>query len=313
MKTENSILPMPDVSLARRSLLLGALCSVAGLAWAAGTPARGPMTESEALSALAAIEGRSGGRMGLHAIDTASGRALSHRGTERFAMASTFKLLLAAAVLHRQDLAPGVLDQRLPVRQADLITHSPITAKHLPAGFITARAACEATVQVSDNTAANLLLPLVGGPAGLTAFVRERCGDAVTRLDRTEPELNTNLPGDPRDTSTPQAMAVTTQRLLTGQVLSGPSREQLRAWLEGASTGMARLRAGLPKDWRTGDKTGTGANGAANDVAITWPPGRAPIVLAVYLDGSTQKPAVLDGTHAQAAAVVAAFLAGARR
>lgn len=304
---------MPDASLTRRGLLLGALCA-AGTAWAADdAPAHGPMTEAQALSALAAIERRSGGRMGLHAIDTGSGRTLGHRAGERFAMASTFKLLLAAAVLHREDRSPGLLDHRLPVRQADLITHSPVTSRHLAAGFITAREACEATVQVSDNAAANLLLPLVDGPAGLTAFVRERCGDVLTRLDRNEPALNTNLPGDPRDTTTPAAMAATTQRLLTGPVLSAASRDQLRGWLEAASTGMARLRAGLPKDWRTGDKTGTGANGAANDVAITWPPGRAPIVLAVYLDGSTQPAPVLDATHAQAAAVVAARFSGAAR
>ncbi|WP_175545169.1 class A beta-lactamase [Variovorax sp. OV329] len=295
--------------LSRRGLLLTAMCS-ASAAWATDVSARRAGTEAQAAAALAEIERRSGGSLGLHAMDTGSGRTLSHRGEERFAMASTFKLLLAAAVLHRNDQAAGVLDERLPVRKTDLIAHSPITSKHLQAGFITAREACEATVQVSDNAAANLLLPLVGGPEGLTTFVRERCGDGVTRLDRTEPTLNTNLPGDLRDTTTPAAMARTTARLLTGDVLSGPSRTQLKSWLEGASTGMARLRAGLPKDWRTGDKTGTGANGAANDVAVTWAPGRAPIVLAVYLNGSTQPPAVLDATHAQAAAVVAAFFTG---
>ena len=307
--TDHPLLPM---SPGRRGLLLGALAT-AGTAWAADLPVRGPVDEAQAAAALAAIERRSGGRMGLQAIDTGSGRTLGHRAGERFAMASTFKLLLAAAVLHSEDRSPGVLEQRLPVRQADLITHSPVTARHLAAGFITAREACEATVQVSDNAAANLLLPLVDGPAGLTAFVRTRCGDTVTRLDRNEPTLNTNLPGDPRDTTTPQAMARTTQRLLTGEILSATSRDRLRGWLEGASTGMARLRAGLPKDWRTGDKTGTGANGAANDVAITWPTGRAPIVLALYLDGSTQPAAVLDGTHAQAAAVVAAYFSGGGR
>jgi len=261
-------------------------------------------------AALADIERRCGGRLGLHAIDTGSGRTLGHRSDERFAMASTFKLLLAAAVLHRQDQSPGVLDQRLPVRQADLIAHSPITSRHLADGFITARDACEATVQVSDNAAANLLLPLVGGPAGLTSFVRARCGDAITRLDRNEPALNTNLPDDARDTTTPRAMAQTMRQLLAGPVLAPASRDQLIAWLQGATTGMARLRAGLPKDWRTGDKTGTGANGAANDVAITWPPGRAPIVMSVYLSGSTQPSAVLDAAHAHAAAVVAAALGG---
>ncbi|MBS0452238.1 MAG: class A beta-lactamase [Proteobacteria bacterium] len=292
--------------LSRRALLLLGATGRAGLALLpqaafAGTakPAAG------AQAALADIERRSGGRIGLHAIDTASGRTLGWRGNERFAMASTFKLLLAAAVLHQHDRTTGVLDQRLPVRQADLIAHSPVTATHLADGYITARQACEATVQISDNAAANLLFPLVNGPVGLTAFVREQCGDSVTRSDRTEPTLNSNVAGDPRDTTTPAAMAQTMRRLLTGQVLSPASHEQLIDWLVGAKTGMARLRAGLPKDWRTGDKTGTGANGAANDVAITWPPGQAPIVMALYLSGSSQPSAVLDAAHAQAAAVVA--------
>ena len=311
-RTDSPFIRTPSLP-SRRTLLLGSAC--AGLVVLGQDAFAGPTkTGTGAQAALADIEKRSGGRVGVHAIDTASGRALGWRSDERFAMASTFKMLLAAAVLHRHDGAPGgMLDQRLPVRQPDLIAHSPVTATHLADGFITARQACEATVQVSDNAAANLLLPLVSGPAGLTAFLREQCGDAVTRQDRTEPTLNTNLPGDPRDTTTPSAMAQTMRRLLTGQVLSSASREQLIAWLVGATTGMARLRAGLPRDWRTGDKTGTGANGAANDVAITWPPGRAPIVMAVYLSGSGQSSAVLDATHARVAAVVAQALAGAGR
>ena len=313
MSCETPFIGTP-VRLSRRTLLLGSAC--AGLALGQGALAGAAQAQAGAdvQARLADIEKRSGGRLGLHAIDPATGRALGWRSEERFAMASTFKMLLAAAVLHLHERTPaGVLEQRLPVRQSDLIAHSPVTASHLANGFITARQACEATVQVSDNAAANLLLPLVNGPAGLTAFLREHCGDAVTRLDRTEPTLNTNLPGDPRDTTTPAAMAQTMRRLLTGPVLAPASREQLIGWLVGATTGMARLRAGLPKDWRTGDKTGTGANGAANDVAITWPAGRAPIVMAVYLSGSSRPSSVLDATHAQAAGVVAEAFTGARR
>ena len=294
-------------ALTRRALLLGSLCA-GSIAWAQPRAGAGKATGAGAAAALAEIEKRSGGSLGLHAIDTGSGRTVSYKAPQRFAMASTFKLPLAAAVLHRDDQAPGVLDQRLPVRKQDLIVHSPVTETYLAQGFITARQACEATVQVSDNAAANLLLPLVGGPAGLTAFLRERCADNVTRLDRTEPELNTNLPGDLRDTTTPLAMAQTLKALLTGHVLSAPSRQQLIAWLEASNTGLARLRAGLPKNWRTGDKTGTGAKGAVNDVAITWPPGRPPIVLALYLNGSSEPPATLNAAHAHAAAVVASVL-----
>jgi len=314
MKHDLPFPPLPSLHtpLSRRGLfLIGAACTT-GLAWAQDKPSSSAAKHSAntqaTQAALADIERGSGGQMGLHAIDTGSGRQLGYRSDQRFAMASTFKLLLAAAVLHQGDRAPGLLEQRLPVRQPDLIAHSPITSKHLGDGYITAGQACEATLQVSDNAAANLLLPLIGGPAGLTAFLRQHCGDKITRLDRNEPTLNTNLPGDLRDTTTPQAMARTVRALLTGEVLGGDSRAQLNAWLEGATTGFARLRAGLPKDWRTGDKSGTGERGAANVVAITTPPGRAPIVLAVYLSGSSQPGKVLDATHARAAALVASVL-----
>ncbi|HEX6707178.1 MAG TPA: class A beta-lactamase [Albitalea sp.] len=282
----------------RRVLALSA--GLAGASWApahAGTP--------DAAAALAELERRSGGRLGVHATD-GHGRTLGHVDDAPFALCSTFKLLLAAAVLHRHDQAGASLDRRLRLRPADIVAHSPVSAGHVKAGFITVRQACEATVQVSDNAAANLLLPLVGGPAGLTAFLRERCGDAATRLDRAEPALNSNLPDDPRDTTTPRAMARTALALATGPTLAAPSRELLVGWMRTASTGLQRLRAGLPPDWVVGDKTGTGENGAVNDVAVAWPPGRPPIALAVYMSGSRLPRDELNAIHAQVAGLVAA-------
>ena len=110
---------------------------------------------------------------------------------------------------------------------------------------------------------------------------------AVARLDRFETELNEAKPGDPRDTPAPAGMLGTMQRLLVGNALSASSRERLIGWLVGSKTGGRRLRAGMAKDWRVGDKTGGGENGTANDIAIAWPPGRAPILIAVYYTGST--------------------------
>jgi beta-lactamase class A len=164
---------------------------------------------------------------------------------------------------------------------------------------------CNAAVTVSDNTAANLLLNRIGGPEELTAFLRQ-CGDKVTRLDRNEPELNTNLPGDERDTTTPRAMAKTMNTILLGDVLSASNRDQLIQWLRDAKTGLGRLRGGLPSDWIAGDKTGTGVNGAANDVAIAWPPGRKPILIASYLSGSAASPEDLNAAHVAIARSVAA-------
>jgi beta-lactamase class A len=162
---------------------------------------------------------------------------------------------------------------------------------------------------MSDNTAGNLLLASFGGPAGLTAYARS-LGDAVTRLDRIEPDLNEALPGDPRDTTSPVAMLTNLQSLVLGNVLSAVSKERLTGWLVGNKTGDARLRAGLPKDWRVGDKTGSGERGTTNDVGIVWPPGRAPVIIAIYLTGT---PAAAEQRNATLAAVGRAVVAALDR
>lgn len=250
---------------------------------------------------FAEIEQRLGGRLGVAAIDTGSGARLGHRGSERFAMCSTFKTLLAGFVLSRVDRGELSLDKVLPYAASDVLGYAPVAKARLAEGALSVEIACAAIVEVSDNTAANLLLRETGGPAALTAFLRT-LGDATTRLDREEPTLNTNLPGDPRDTTTPDAMGDTVRALTLGEhVLKPESRQHLSQWLERCSTGLTRLRAGIPAGWRVGDKTGTGANGAANDVAIVWPPGRAPIVLASYVDAPGATPEQRNAAHADVA------------
>jgi len=259
-------------------------------------------TDSDA--PFADIESALGGRVGMFALDTEDGAAMSHRADERFAMCSTFKWLLAAFALSQVDRDEMSLDERLSYGAADLLDYAPVTKEHVDTGWLTVEALCRASVTISDNTAANLLLRRVGGPAELTSFLRET-GDTVTRLDRNEPELNTNLPGDERDTTTPRAMAGSMNRILAGNVLSGPGRDMLLKWMRDATTGLDRLRAGLPSDWVAGDKTGTGVNGAANDVAIAWPPNRHPILIAAYLSESDASPAAANAAHADIARTIA--------
>jgi beta-lactamase class A len=259
-------------------------------------------------SPFAEIEAGLGGRVGVMAVDTGGGSVMSHRADGRFAMCSTFKWVLAAFVLSRAEQDEMSLDERLGYGPEDLLAYAPVARKFVERGWLTVNALCQATVTLSDNTAANLLLRRLGGPAELTAFLRQ-CGDDITRLDRYEPELNTNLPGDERDTTTPRAMAGTMQTILLGnEILAPESRSRLSGWLKEASTGLDRLRAGLPGDWTVGDKTGTGVNGAANDVAIAWPPGRKPILIAAYLSDSDATPAALNTAHADIARAVAARL-----
>lgn len=267
----------------------------------------------EGAQALAALEIRSGARLGVAVLDTGSGAQLLHRGQERFPLCSTFKLLLAAYVLHCVEQGAEGLERRVSYPASELVAHSPRTAPHAdgakPGGGMTVAQLCEATLVISDNTAANLLLARHGGPAGLTTWLRSQ-GDAQTRLDRWETALNSALPGDPRDTTTPQAMLATMDRVLLGDALSPPSRLQLQTWIRGNLTGDHALRAGLPAGWVVGDKTGSGDQGTRNDVALVWPTGeRAPLLIASYLTGALRlTPAQRDGVHAEVASIASRWL-----
>ncbi len=239
------------------------------------------------LPALRALERRAGGRLGVAILDTATGAQTGLRRDERFGMCSVFKLPLAAMVLREADHGRLALDRRVPYGKGDMLAHAPVTQQHLARGHMTVAELAEAAQVTSDNPAANLLLKLIDGPAGFTARLRE-IGDATTRLDRYEPEMNHMPPGDPRDTSTPAAMAALVQRLALGDVLKPATRGRLVGWMEKTETGLARLRAGFPKDWRAGDKTGSFWDerlpGKVNDVAIGWPPGRAPLIVAAFYE-----------------------------
>jgi beta-lactamase class A len=270
----------------RRALML-ALAS-APLARAADLLDQAPTTAPVSRTGLLArLEKESGGRLGVAAFNTADGRQLLHRADERFPLCSTFKMMLAAAVLARD---PSLLEKRLRYEKSDLVPHSPVTGKHVAEGM-TVEALCEATLQYSDNTAANLLMKQIGGPAAVTAYARS-IGDSEFRLDRWETELNSAIPGDVRDTTTPQAMAKSLQKLVMGEALPLHCRRQLKDWMIGNTTGATRIRAGVPAGWIVADKTGAGDYGTVNDIAVIWPPGRPPIVLALYLTlpGKDDKP-----------------------
>ncbi|MEU7583027.1 class A beta-lactamase [Streptomyces sp. NPDC041068] len=221
------------------------------------------------------------GRIGVHALHTGTGAAVGYRAHERFAIASTFKVLAAGAILRRaREQEPGLLDVLIRYGRDDLVEHSPRTEMHLETGM-TVRELCDATITYSDNAAANLLMRRIGGPSGITEFARS-LGDPHTRLDRWETDLNTNIPGDRRDTTTPAVMTENLRKLIVGDALHPLDRGQLTRWLLENTTGDKRIRAGLPKGWRVGDKTGSPAYGGVNDVAVAWPPQQAPLVLSVY-------------------------------
>lgn len=240
--------------------------------------------------AFAKLERDNNGRLGVFVLDTSSGETCGYRATERFAMCSTFKSLLAAAVLERADKGKESLDRKLTL-PTTFLGSSPITQEH-HGGSMAIRDLCFAIITRSDNTAANLLLDTIGGPPGITRFARG-LGDDITRLDRTETTLNEATPNDPRDTTSPAAMVADWRKLLLGDVLSPASRKQLTEWLIANKTGDERLRKGLPAGWKVGDKTGSNGETTTNDVAILWPQeSPSPVLVAAYLTacpGSDEK------------------------
>jgi beta-lactamase class A len=235
------------------------------------------------------IEQRTAARIGVVALDAKSNRRLQCRENERFPMCSTFKLLAVAAVLQRMDAGKEKLDRFVSYGEKDLLEYAPVTRQHVHEGGMTLGALCQAAIEESDNTAANLVLQTIDGPAGVTKFASS-FGDHVTRLDRNEPDLNDFRAGDDRDTTSPAAICEDLRRLLLTEVLSQESRNRLNHWLESSQTGAAMIRASIPPGWRVGDKTGRSRSGATNDVAVIYPPDGAPIFVAIYvLDASTSE------------------------
>jgi len=267
-----------------------------------------PGSTSDFASRTLSVEQRTGGRIGVAAVDTGSGKRFDYRSEERFPMCSTFKLLAAAAVLKQVDGRQEKLDRFVSYDAKDILEYAPVTKVHLKDGGMTLGALCAAAIEQSDNTAGNLLLDTIGGPIGVTKFVHS-IGDEMTRLDRKEPELNSAIPGDERDTTTPAAMCADMQRLLLDDVLTESSRHQLEDWMQHNETGTLMIRAGVPKTWTVADKTGRCGNGATNDVAIIRPPGRAPIVVAIYSIGSTSSADDHASTLAEVARATLEFLA----
>jgi beta-lactamase class A len=270
----------------RRALLVGS----AALATLAAPSAHSAASRSRAHFAhrLRALE-QGDARLGVCLLDTHTGETCGTRMDEHFATCSTFKLALVTAYLREHDAGRINLTEVLPYSRSDLLSWAPITEENVDKGGMTIAALAQAAQEISDGTAANLLIKRLGGPAAVTAKYREM-GDAITRLDRYEPGLGMVLSADLRDTTTPLAMANLVKRATTGTLLKPKSRDLLLGWMKNTKTGGQRLRAGLPSDWPTGNKTGTGravgTTNKCNDVAITFPPGKPPIIISAYFDSA---------------------------
>lgn len=268
---------------------------------------------SDPAQAFAALETQHGGRLGIAALDTGSRRRLAYRADERFPMCSTHKFQTVAAILSRVDHGQMSLDRKLPYGRDDLLAYAPVAKEHVEEGFLTIEAACAAAIQWSDNTADTLLLGLLGGPAGWTRYARS-LGDQVSRLDRLEPALNSGIPDDPRDTSSPAAMVGALDTVLLGTALSAASRARLEAWMLAGKVSDTLLRAAVPAGWRVGDKSGSGERGSRNDIGILRPPRTnpftdAPILVAVYYTGSSEPLAARESAVAEAGRIIVGALA----
>ena len=285
------------ITVNRRAFVAGLAVSFAPV----GARADDPLRAAE--DRIAAIETRAGGRLGVYVLEARSGRRIGHRADERFPMCSTFKALAAAATLKKVDTGAEKLDRRIIYGESDLLGYAPVTKAHVADGAMSLGDLCAAAIDWSDNTAANLILQALGGPAEWTRFARS-IGDPTSRLDRNEPTLNTAIPGDERDTTTPQAMARDLEAVLLGTALTEASRHQLESWMVNDKVGDKRLRAGLPAGWGIGDKTGSGDNGTANVIAIIRPPSRPPLLAAVYYTESTASTDARDAVCRDVGAVI---------
>lgn len=299
-KTDNKIIFMNQYPN-RRRFLAAIAASIISVGCTA-SPAR-ENANSLAKIRLETLEKDLDGRLGVFALNTANGHQLNYRADERFPVCSTFKVLVAAAILTKSVQETALLEQFVKYERHELVNYSPITEQHIGAGMAVADL-CAAALQYSDNTAANLLMNILGGPEAVTAFAR-LIGDKTFRLDRWETALNTATPDDLRDTSTPMAMGLSLYQLLLSDVLSPIHREQLKAWMFGNTTGATRIKAGIPTDWKIADKTGSGDYGTANDIAVVWPAQGKPVVISIYSTQHKQDAKARSEIIAMAARIVA--------
>lgn len=266
-----------------------------------------PVVAGDVPSFLTDYERASGGKIGVYAENVRTSATFAWRANERFVMCSTFKASVAACILARVDRGEDRLDQMISYGPKDILDYAPVAQDNLARGALSIADLCKGAVELSDNTCANLLLRHLGGPMKLTAFWRA-LGDTTSRLDHYEPELNRSPPGDPHDTTTPAAMAGDLKRLVLGDALSQASRDRLTGWLVNCKTGDKRLRGGLPKDWRIGDKTGNNGADAVSDIAVAWPLPDVPIVIAVYTQGGKPSSAQHEQMFAAIGYLIAARL-----
>jgi len=272
--------------LSRRQALLGGLTLAAAAACATKPVLADPEEPPPIGERIAALERRHDAYVGVYAVDLDGGRSISHRGQEAFAMCSTFKGYAAARVLQMVERDELTLDQRVFVDPAAIVANSPRTAPRA-GGDMTLDELCQAALHVSDNTAGNLLLKTIGGPSAITTFARS-IGDPSSRLDRWETALNSAVPGDPRDTSTPEALGRGYRALLAGDALAPAQRQQLETWMRANET--SSMRAGLPPDWTTADKTGSGDYGTTNDAGIAYGPAGQRVLLAMMTRSQGNDP-----------------------
>ncbi|MDL2402285.1 class A beta-lactamase [Rhizobium mayense] len=305
-KTPNATAPTPDISDTQDKS--GAPDNDQDMEDDQG-PDNSQLTD-DAEKQLADLETKTGGRLGVSVLDTETNISLGHREAEKFPLCSTYKALAVGFVLARVDQGVEKLDRRVTYGKDAVVTYSPETEKHAGTDGMTIAQLCGAAITLSDNTAGNLLLDSFGGPSALTAWLRT-IGDTETRLDRKEPDVNQAIKGDPRDTTTPDSMLDTIGLLTFGNTLSETSRDQLSNWLVNNTTGNARLRAGLPQEWKVGDKTGTGQNGSYADVAVIWPTDRGPILVTTFVAEATAPAKDIEAVFAEVAKIIVG-MAGAK-
>ncbi|PRT31459.1 class A beta-lactamase [Bacillus wiedmannii] len=263
-------------------------------------PSKQTKQENTSRHSFVKLEKEYDAKLGIYALDTGTNQTVTYRSDERFAYASTHKALAVGALLQKKSIED--LDQKIKYTSKDLVNYNPITEKYVGTGM-TLKELADASIRYSDNTAQNLILKQLGGPSEFKKSLRE-IGDSVTNPKRFEPELNEVQPGDTRDTSTPMALATSLQTYALSDILPTEKRNFLIDLMKRNTTGDNLIRAGVPEEWEVADKTGSGAYGTRNDIAIIWPPNKKPIVLAILSNHAKEDAKYDDKLIADATKIV---------
>ncbi|MRF37711.1 class A beta-lactamase [Staphylococcus sp. KY49P] len=245
---------------------------------------------SASASELKHIEQENDVTIGVYGMNTDNGKVYKHNSDERFAFASTYKAIASGILLN--NVPNSKLNKKIKINERDIVAYSPVTEKYI-GKTMSLKSLVQASMLQSDNTANNKIIDEIGGLEGFNNEL-QGLGDYISKPQRLEPDLNDYDPTKIADTTTPRAAATTLHKLLASNQMDKDNQALLKQVMIENETGDSLIKAGVPKKYIVGDKSGQGLTyGTRNDLAFIYTDKhRKPIILAVYTkqDQKNAKP-----------------------